>query len=227
MTLPTNIQLTELSKQIVEEGKNLKGEWYTYNGMKQSLDRSGGDLIVSAASAGVKAGVNALAVSGGVATGVAFIPFAVVLTPWIAAASIVQQSGTIFELYDILEAYERGTVGSYNCKCGKCVGNIKYVIEKKEINTAKIAIGVATVGVSAIFTTINSIRKSFQTGRPKEMTSRGLVESARAGCTIAIATIFLLSGRWEAMRGGNEETMRRAIAIITSEDGWSQLKSEW
>ena len=59
------------------------------------------------------------------------------------------------------------------------------------------------------------------------MTSRGLVESARAGCTIAIATIFLLSGRWEAMRGGNEETMRRAIAIITSEDGWSQLKSEW
>lgn len=228
MTLPTEEQLTELSGLIVKEGKRTHGKWYTFKGMKQVLDSSGGDLTVSVIAHGTEKAVSLGAKAGGVATGVAFIPFGLVLAPWIGAAKVVQKSGTIFDLYDVLESYKKGSVGSYKCNCGNCEKNIQYVIDKKERNVARIAIGVGTIGVSSIFTTINSIGKSFQSGRPKEMTSTGLVDSARDnGCTTAMATIFLLSGRWYHMKNADVKTLNTAIAIITSEDGWKELKSRW
>lgn len=225
MSLPTP-QMAELSTLVVEHGKLIKDKWYTYKGMKASLDRSAGDLILKAASTGTQ---TALTAAAGVATGMAFISFGAVLTPWIAAADIVRRSSDIFELHDLEEhaaAKDKSAV-KYRCQCGKCAENIKYVVDKKERNVARIAVGVATVGVSAVLNSIYSIGKSFQSGRPKEMVSKGLVESSRKGCTTAIATVFLLSDDWQRLRGGNAGIMRRAIAIITAEDGWKELKSAW
>lgn len=225
MSLPTP-QMAELSTLVVEHGKLIKDKWYTYKGMKASLDRSAGDLILKAASTGTQ---TALTAAAGVATGMAFISFGAVLTPWIAAADIVRRSSDIFELHDLKEhaaAKDKSAV-KYRCQCGKCAENIKYVVDKKERNVARIAVGVATVGVSAVLNSIYSIGKSFQSGRPKEMVSKGLVESSRQGCTTAIATVFLLSDDWQRLRGGNAGIMRRAIAIITAEDGWKELKSAW
>lgn len=229
MSLPTPTQLAELSKLIVEHGKLTNGKWYTYKGMLQTLERAGGELVTSAVSSGAQ---NALTRGGaviGVTTGSAFVPFGAVLAPWIAAADVVRRSGDIFELHDLKEHALSKKVNDlqYFCKCGKCFENIKYVVHKKERNVARIAIGVATLGVSVVFTTGYSVYKSFQSGRPKERTSRGLVESARGGCTVAIATIFLLSGEWKFMRGGNAGIMRRATAVMTSEDGWEALKGSW
>ncbi|MFC1758188.1 hypothetical protein ACFL2H_05405 [Planctomycetota bacterium] len=215
MSLPTNAQMETLGKLVVDEGKRTHGKWYTYEGMKRTLQRSGGFVTQSAAKTAVTHG----AAAAGVATGTMFVPFGAVLSPWIGAASVVKASGDIFDLDDLLDHNQKKTVGHYNCNCGSCQKNVKYVLDKKERNVARIAVGVGTVGVSAIFTSLNSIRKSFQSGRPKEMTCKGLVESARAGCTLAMATIFLLSGKWVFTKGANVDTMNRAIAIITSEDG--------
>jgi len=226
MTLPTPTQMAELSGLVVEHGKLIKNKWYTYKGMKASLDRSAGDIITKIASTGAQA---ALTAAAGVATGVAFISFGAVLTPWIAAADVVRRSSDIFELHDLKDhaaAKDKSTV-KYHCNCGKCAENIKYVVDKKERNVARIAVGVATIGVSAVLNSIYSIGKSLQSGRPKEMVSKGLVDSSRKGCTTAIATVFLLSGEWQMLRGGNAGIMRRALAIITAEDGWKELKSAW
>lgn len=236
MTLPTPVQMSELSKLIVEHGKITKGKWYTFKGMMLTLSQL---AITSAPKTALTSGAAALGVSTGtslavtlpVVGAVAFVPFGAVLAPWIAVADIARQSGDIFELHDLKDhaagKHPNTSKVRYTCQCGKCFDNIKYVVDKKERNVARIAIGVGTVGVSAVFTTLYSIGKSFQSGRPKEMTSRGLVESARGGCTVAIAAIFLLAGNWQFMRGGNAGTMCRAISIITSEDGWKVLKSEW
>ena len=226
MTLPSPAQMDELSGLIVEHGKTIKNKWYSYKGMKASLDRSAGDILMKVASTGAQAVLTAAA---GVATGMAFISFGAVLTPWIAAADVVRRSGDIFELHDLKDhAAGKDMAGlKYHCHCGKCAENIKYVVDKKERNVARIAVGVATVGVSAFFNSIYSIGKSFQSGRPKETVSKGLVDSSRKGCTTAIATVFLLSGDWQMLRGGNAGIMRRALAIITAEDGWKELKSAW
>jgi hypothetical protein len=238
MPLPTPEQMQELSKLIVDQAKITLGKWYTFKGMAQSLERSRGDIASSAVSAAATSGVAAASGSGaalasatGVGVGLAsvtLIPFGAVLAPWIAAADIVRVAGDIFELHDLKEDATKGASSKrYKCGCGKCAENIKYVVDKKERNVGRVAIGVATVGVSAIFTKAYSVYKSFQSGRPKELVSRGLVDSARGGCTVAIAAIFLMCGNWVFMRGGNAGIMRRAIAVITSEDGWNVLKSEW
>jgi hypothetical protein len=230
--------MAERSTLIVEQGKITKGKWYTYKGIEQSLERARGDIAVFAVGSGAKFGAGlasgtgaALAAGAGISIGIAtitIIPFGAVLAPWIAAADIVRVAGDIFELHDLKDDALKGAKSlRYKCLCGKCFENIKYVVDKKERNVARVAVGVATVGVSVIFTKAWSVIKHFQSGRPKEMVCRGLVTSARGGCTVAIAAIFLMSGNWQFLRGGNAGIMKRAIAIITSEDGWEVLKGEW
>jgi hypothetical protein len=238
MALPTPDQMQELSTLVVEQGKVVKGKWYTYKGMKQTLDRASGSIATAAVGSAVKAGAGAasgtgaaLASATGVGAGifaVTFIPFGAVLAPWIAAVDIARVAGDIFELHDLKDDASKGAGSTrYKCGCGKCAQNIKYVVDKKERNVGRVAIGVGTVGISALFTSVYSIAKSFQGGRPKELVSKGLVESARAGCTVAMASVFLMCGNWEFLRGGNGGIMRRAIAVITSTDGWEVLKAEW
>lgn len=237
MTLPTPVQMKALSELIVEHGKITKGKWYTYKGMLQSLERMKGEIASSALGSGAQSALtHASGVASGITVGagvasVTFVPFGAVLAPWIAAADIARQAGDIFELHDLKEqAAGRGQnskMTHYTCQCGKCFENIKYVVDKKERNVGRIAVGVFTIGVTVIATKAYSVYKSFQKGRPKEMTSKGLVNSARSGCTVAMAAIFLLAGNWQFLRGGNAGIMRRATAIITSEDGWQVLKDEW
>ena len=75
MTLPTDEQLTELSGLIVKEGKRIHGKWYTFKGMKQTLDRSGADLTVSVVGHGAGTVMTKGAAVAGVATGSVLIPF--------------------------------------------------------------------------------------------------------------------------------------------------------
>jgi hypothetical protein len=239
MSLPTPTQLEELGKLVVDHDKITKGKWYTYKGMLQALERNQGLVASTAVRTGLGAGLTAatgtgqaLAAATGITIGgigtVTLIPFAAVLAPWIAAADIARVAGAIFELHDLKDDAAAGAGSKrYKCTCGKCFENIKYVVDKKERNVARVAVGVATIGVSALFNSMASVYKHFQSGRPKELVSRGLVDSSRAGCTVAICAIFVMSGNWEFMRGGNAGIMRRAIAIITSSDGWEVLKAEW
>lgn len=228
MTLPTPKQLEELSKLIVKHGQETKGKWYRYDEMLRALEDSRSGKIVGKAADRAKSAVTKGAGALGVSTGSNVVPFGAVLAPWIAVADIAHRSGTIFELHDLKEqALSNTTHLQYYCKCGKCFENIKYVVDKKERNVGRIAVGAFTLGLSTVATTAHSIYKSFQSNRPKEMVSRGLVNSARGGCTVAMATIFLLSGDWKFLRGGNAGIMRRATAIITSQDGWEKLKDAW
>jgi len=223
MMLPTVEQLEELSGLVIEEGKKTRGKWYKYNSMMSFLNASKGPAVNKAITTAVTKGAAAL----GVTTGTAFIPFGMVLAPWIGAASIYIKSNAIFGLHDIKQNINTGSPGSYTCACEKCSINIQYIIDKKDRKNTVTAVSIFTAGVPKLGTSLNSIRKHFQSGRPKEMKSRALVESARRGCTAAMATIFLLSGKWSLMKRPELETMNTAVAIITSEDGWEELKSRW
>lgn len=241
MSLPTPEQMNTLSGLIVEHGKKTFNQWYTFKGMMAILERNKGAIATQAAQTAAGAGVGAAAGSaatavtaattvatvGGIAIGA--VSFGVVLAPWIAVAEIARQSGTIFSLYDLKDAALKKTQSkiSYSCLCGNCANNLQYIIDKKERNVGRVAIGAFTFGISAAVNTVRSISKMFDKGRPKELHCKGLISSARTGCTVAMATIFLLAGNWEFLRGGNEGTMRRAISMITSEDGWMTLRESF
>lgn len=216
------------------------GKWGTFKNVCASIMSKLGPAAVQS---GVTQGASALGVSSGahigfqigaVSVGTAFAPVGVALAPWIGAASIASQAGKIFSLHDLkADALKSGNSPvNYTCNCGKCAQSIGYVLDKKERNVALVAIGVATVGVSAIFKAVHSIGKSAVSAikgeqRPKELTCRALVDSARGGCTVAMATIFLLSGSWSFMGNRDASTMATAVAIMTSKDGWEKLKTLW
>ncbi len=223
MALPTHDQLEELSHLIIEEGSRIRGKWYSFQSMKAYLNAGKGPVIQKMVTTAATKGAAAL----GISTGSAIIPFGMVLAPWIGAASIVIKSNGLFDLHDIRETLNKGEPNSYTCHCGKCAENIRYIIDKKERKTAVMAVSIFTAGLPALATSLNSIRKHFQKGRPKEMKSKELVESARGGCTAAMATVFLLSGEWSMRERPDVETMNTAVAILTAEDGWEELKSRW
>lgn len=240
MGLPTPEELNELSGKVLEQGKLCRGHWEKFAGVLKSLLAK---VAPSAAQTGVSHGFAAAGVSsglqigttvGGVGIGVTMAPIGAVLAPWIGAAVVASQAGKIFSLYDIKTDAVRGGGASvhYVCVCGHCARNIDYIIDKKERNVALVAVGVATLGVSAILKGFHSLGKKmksaiFSETRPKEKTCRELVDAARGGCTTAMATIFLLSGSWSFMGKRDAETMATAVAIITSEDGWEKLRTLW
>ncbi len=191
MTLPTVEQLEQLSGLVIEEGKKIRGKWYNYNSMVSFLNANKGQVAGKTLTTAVTKG----AATFGVTTGATFIPFGMVLAPWIGAASIYFKSNAIFGLHDIKQNINTDSPGSYTCACEKCSINIQYIIDKKDRKNAVAAVSIFTAGVPKLGTSLNSIRKHFQSGRPKEMKSRALVESARSGCTAAMATIFLLSDK--------------------------------
>lgn len=241
MGLPTPEQLNELSGKVLEHGKLCRGKWEKFTNVLTTLLAK---AAPSAAQAGVTKGASALGVSsglqvgatvGGVAVGTTIAPVGVALAPWIAAATIASQAGKIFSLYDIKDDVLKG--GSpkvtYVCHCGQCAKNIGYIIDKKERNVGLVAVGVFTLGASAVIKGVHSLGKKVKSAvksemRPKEKTCRDLIDSARdKGCTAAMATIFLLSGSWSFMGNREAKTMATAVAIVTSEDGWDKFKSLW
>lgn len=240
MGLPTPEELTKLSGMVIEQGKLSHGKWAKFSGvMKSILSKLGPDAAQSAVTEGVAAlgtssGFQVGVQVAGVSAGTVFAPIGVVLAPWIAAASIASQTGKIFGLRDLRnDALLRGRQRvNYTCHCGKCAQTIGYILDKKERNVALVAVGVATVGVSSILKRIHSIGKKVKSAikgeqRPKELTCRALIDSARGGCTTAMAAIFLLSGSWSMFGKRDAQTMAKAVAIMTSEDGWETLRSAW
>ena len=172
------------------------------------------------ASLGGSAAINALAAMP--AVGAPLLPsVGSVIGPWIAAAQVARAADGIFGLYDIKDNV------TYRCTCGACREHIQYIIDKKEMKVAHTALGVATASAWSIGKMVHSAIKHFQSGRPKEMTSRGLHASAQNGCPQAMATVFHLVEENKALRGGDEGVFIRAVSIIISQDGWEELKKNW
>lgn len=241
MGLPSPGELNKLSGLIIEQGRLCNGKWATFTGVLRSITAK---LAPAAAQSGITQGAAALGVASGapiagiqvagITASLTFAPIGAVLAPWVGAATVASQAGKIFGLHDIRSDAlgKAGGAVMYTCRCQNCAKNITYVIDKKERDVALVAVGVATVGISAIFKSVHSIGKKVKSAvmgeqRPKELTCRALVESARGGCTTAMAAIFLLSGSWSMFGKRDANTMATAVAIMTSEDGWEKLKSLW
>jgi bacterioferritin-associated ferredoxin len=218
--------IVQQHKQLIQSSK------FSWSYVEEFLRRKLPTVITTGGKKAVSKAVDTGALAVGVTTGSSLAPLGQVLAPWIAAADIARQAGDIFSLHDLHDDATKARITGYSCKCGKCAEQIQYVIDKKERNVGVIAVSAFTAGLPAIAMKMNSLRKmigqkiSGDTGK-KGTVSKSLVESARSGCTVATATIFLLSGNWEFMRGGNKGTMARAVAILISADGWNKLKSEW
>ncbi|MGF1626119.1 MAG: hypothetical protein ACFCVH_14650 [Alphaproteobacteria bacterium] len=240
MGLPSPEQLNQLSGLILKQGQYTHGAWGKFKSVLASLTAKLAPAAVQAgvshgaAAAGVSSGLQVGFTVGSVAVGTAIAPIGAALAPWIGAAVVATQAGKIFSLHDLKADALRG--GSrdvnYSCACRKCAKNIGYIIDKKERNVALVAIGVGTLGASAILKGFHSLGKKLYSAaagetRPKETVSREVVESARGGCTTAMGAVFLLSGSWSFTGNRDSETMATAVAIITSADGWEKLKSLW
>jgi hypothetical protein len=189
-------------------------------------------LATAAVQSGIQTGVT---VASGVATvsvgvgvaSIAIFPLGAALAPWFGALAIGYKANGIFALHDLrASAAGRGN-GAYACTCGKCVEHLTYVIDRKEANTAILAVGIFTAGLAIIADRLNSVRKSFQSNRPKERICRGFVAGARDGCICAIASIMMISGDWKHAEKADLDLTSEAIAIIWSSDGHERLKSKW
>ncbi len=171
---------------------------------------------------GVKSGVTAavaaptLSVSVGMAS-ITLFPLGAALGPWLAAVAIASKAESIFGLHD-MRTNAKGN-GPFRCTCGQCVKNLTYVIDRKENNTAVLAVGVFTAGLAIIADRLNSVRKSFQKGRQKDVICTSLVEGARGGCICAIASVVLIREE--------KEPFVDAVAVIWASDGPLRLKSKW
>jgi len=240
MGLPTPEELDRLSGLVVKQGQLCHGKWEKFKGVlkailtKVATDAPSTALDKGTAALGVSSGANIGFQVAGAAIGTTFAPIGIALSPWIAAATIASQTGKVFGLHDLkADALKKGgSKVNYSCHCGNCAKNIGYIIDKKERNVALVAVGVATIGVSAIFKAAHSIGKKVKSKivgeqRPKELTCRALIDSARGGCTSAMAAIFLLSGSWTMFGQRDVKTMATAVAIMTSEDGWEKLRTLW
>lgn len=157
----------------------------------------------------------------------AIFPVGAALGPWLAAVAIARQANGIFALHDMKDHAKGGGNGAYKCSCGKCAAALQYVVDKKENNTAILAVSVFTVGLPLIFDKLNSVRKSFQSGRPKEVHSKQFVTSARGGCVNAMASIMLLCGDWSNDKPPDQKLLVEAVAILLADDGWERLKAKW
>jgi len=157
----------------------------------------------------------------------AIFPIGAAIGPWLGAVVIYRQADGIFALHDLKDFASGRRASAYKCTCGKCTDALQYIIDKKENNTAILAVSIFTVGLPLIFDKLNSLRKRGQPNRPKEIHSRQLVESARGRCVAAVAAILLLCGKWPSDQPPDPDVMVEAIAILLADDGWERLKAKW
>lgn len=233
MPLPTPDQLNELHNIL----NRLPPSMFHYGRRDKcfntlaSIVKEGGMFL---ASSGAQAGVTKLsgvapaltmAVGGGYS--VALFPIGAALAPWIGAARIVGKADGVFALHDLRE-FATGSKGTYYpCSCGNCADALQYIIAKKETKIAIGAVSLFTLGVPLAFSKMNSVRKSFQSDRPKERYSKQIVESAQGGCLNAMATIMLLCGKWSQREPADPMQYITAVSCILSDNGWEFLKSKW
>jgi len=168
----------------------------------------------------------ALTVGTGLAS-MAIFPLGAALAPWIGALTIGSKANGIFALHDLRTSARASGPTAYRCSCGHCEKNITYVIDRKETNIAIAAVGIFTLGIPVIVDRINSIRKSFQSNRPKEQICVSLIEGARGGCICAMATIMMLCGTWKHEEKPDHGLVVQAVAVMWSTDGHARLKGRW
>ena len=158
---------------------------------------------------------------------VALFPIGAAPGPWIGAARIAGKADGIFSLHD-LKQYATATNGSYYpCSCGKCAEGLQYVIDKQEFKIAVAATSIFLAGTPFVATKLNSLRKKFESGRPKERYSRQFVMSAQGGCLNALAAIMLLCGKWPQNKAVDPSQYIDPITCLLADNGWELLKSKW
>lgn len=231
MPLPTPDQLADLREKLKLSSLGSAPTYGTFekvrNGLLGTLTKVGNFAAETAAQQAVThaSGAASYVVSvGGAST--ALFPVGAALGPWIAAARIAWQADGIFAFHD-LKDFASGKRGAYyKCSCGKCATGLQYVIDKKEANVAIAALSVFTVGLALMADRINSMRKSFQSNRPKEMHSRQFVASARAGCDVALVAIMLMCGDWPKDKPADPKLYVEAVTCVIADNGWELVKSK-
>lgn len=237
MPLPTPDQLKQLQSILGRAPHSVKGVKQHYGRYDKAMNTLAflakeGSIYAagSAAQSGVTKVSGAATLSVGLGVGgmsAALFPVGAALGPWIGAARIAGKADGVFALHDLRE-FASGSKGSYYpCSCGKCAEGLQYVIDKKETKIAIGAVSLFTLGVPLAFDKMNSIRKSFQSNRPKERYSRQFVESAQGGCLNAMATIMLLCGKWSQTKPADPAQYITAVSCLVADNGWELLKSKW
>nr|WP_314075529.1 hypothetical protein [uncultured Roseococcus sp.] len=203
-----------------------------FNEVRDKLIKIAKMAGMAGVQSGLQMGITSAVATAGVASGVslAVTSFATIgsaIGPWLSAAAVYKKADGIFALHDLKDFASGRRKGIYTCSCGKCAAGLEYVINKKENNVVIIALAPFTGGLTAIVDRINSVRKSLQKNRPKEMHSRQFVESARDSCVSAMAAIMLLCGKWPDDKPPDENLLIEAVTILLADDGWAHLKSKW
>lgn len=228
MPLPTPEQLKQLQHHLKEPFSNpkVKIDYGKVDRVKSALWAAAKQIGKTGTSSGAQ---NAVTMASGVGhvtvAGTAFFPIGSALAPWIGAAMIAGQADGIYSLHDLRDMAKKDS--KYPCSCGKCAEGLQYVIDKKEIKIAIEAVSIFTAGVPALATGLNSMRKSFQSNRPKERYSKQFIESAESECLNAMAAIMLLCGKWSQNKAADVSQYIDPITCMVAEDGWRLLKSKW
>lgn len=230
MALPPPEKLQELKKDLdkLPKKKSFGSFDYVTDELWKYAKQAGIAVLQTGLQHAVTAASGAATVTVSVgAASVTVFPIGAALGPWLAAAAIASKANGIFMLYNLKEDASKQGAANYSCSCGQCAKGLTYVIDKKETKVAILAVSVFTAGLPMIVDRINSVRKSFQSNRPKEQISKQFVTSARGGCICAIAAVMMLCGEWKQEEKPDTKLMIEALAIILADDGWRKLKSKW
>jgi hypothetical protein len=231
MALPPPEKLKEL-KEIFAKKYKSGGQYGDFDAAKDWLKKYATMAATAAVQTALQHGVTAAAGGAALTVGtgaaaMAVFPLGAALGPWLGALAIASKANGIFALHDLkASASNKGDL-YYTCTCGRCAEGLAYVIDKKETKVAILAVSVFTVGLPLIVDRLNSVRKSFQSNRPKERYSRQFVESARGGCINAMAAIMMLCGEWKQQEQPDKELAIEALAIMVADNGWRKLKAKW
>lgn len=231
MPLPSPDKLRELAR-IFADNAPKASDFEPFSETKAKIVKYSKMAAITGVQTGLQSGVTAL--SGVVSTtvnvgigSIALFPLGAALGPWLGALAIGMKANGIFALHDLRSCAQKSSGDNYRCTCGNCAANLTYVIDRKETNTAIMAVGIFTGGLAIIGDRINSIRKSFQKNRPKEKICKSLILGARGGCHCAIASVMMICGDWKNDEKADAALATEAIAVIWSSDGDVRLKSKW
>jgi len=230
MPLPTPEQIIELQALLPKGSSdpNVKKKYGKSDQVKTALIGMLKEGIKTGARTGAQTALTQ--VSGTTAafgTIAAVFPVGAALAPWMGAATIAGKADGIYSLHDLRQNAESSTGSYYPCSCGKCAEGLQYVIDKKELKIGIYAVSIFTAGAPLAATKLNSVRKSFQSDRPKERYSKQFIESANNGCLNATVAIMLLCGKWSQNEAAKKSQYITPLTCMLAEDGWKLLKSKW
>jgi len=118
----------------------------------------------------------------------------------------------------------------YSCSCRDCAKNLDYIIAKEQTWMGCKALGAATFGFVAMGKVVFELAKApiiraQGQERQSHQVSKGIVRSARSGCEVAIATVFLFSDKWTPI-DRSEHSIARTVEVILAEN-WGKVQNAW